>query len=90
MQVQHCCTDTVCPTVNTKGITYVIYVLLYIKLSHPKKQVCSRKACHWLASYKQWEWNKAVGRRSKWRNVGGRKAEQQNWKARKVSTNWRR
>jgi len=36
MQVQHCCTDTACPRVNTKEITSVIYVLLYIKLSHSK------------------------------------------------------
>ena len=38
MQVQHCCTDTACPTVNTKGITSVIYVLLHIKLSHSKNK----------------------------------------------------
>jgi len=43
MQVQHCCTDTACPTVYTKGITSVIHVLLYTKLSHSKNKYAPAK-----------------------------------------------
>ena len=43
MQVQHRCTDTACLTVNNKGITFVIYVLLYIKLSHSKNKYAPAK-----------------------------------------------